>query len=228
MALAEASGVDVAQAYARLDKKLRGQETIVRHTQIAEPEWTRLLLGETKCIGCADAGVPRIVFPGAFHPLHHGHAKMAQFAAERLGGEVAYELSVTNVDKPPLDFVEIFERLRLIREQDPARNVLLTAAPTFREKAALVPGATFLVGADTVVRIADPKYYRGDEGRRDQALAAIAQAGCRFLVFGRQLGERFTCLSDVALPAELQAICEEVSQGEFHEDVSSTELRRGG
>jgi hypothetical protein len=224
VALAEACGVDMSAAYDWLDAKLRGQETIAHHTQIAKPAWTQLLLGEVKCVGCEAA--PKIVFPGAFNPLHHGHAKMAQVAVEKLGGAVAYELSIANVDKPPLDFVEINERLRTIREQDPGREVLLTAAPTFVEKAGLVPGTTFVVGADTVVRIADPKYYGNDERRRDAAIAEIARVGCRFLVFGRQVGEEFCSLRDVELPVGLGALCDEVSEGEFHEDVSSTELRR--
>src|SRR5690606_3534108 len=124
-------------------------------------------------------------------------------------------------------FVELFDRLRVIREQDPLRLVLLTAAPTFREKADLVPGATFVVGVDTVMRIADPKYYGGDPRQRDVAIAGMAQAGCRLLVFGRRIGKRFACLSDVTVPAELRAICMEVPESKFHEDVSSRELRLG-
>lgn len=226
VALAEACGADSMAAYDRLDKKLRGQETIVRHTQIAELEWTQLLVGETRCSGRSNDAAPKIVFPGAFNPLHYGHLRMAEVASNKLGGEVAYEMSITNVDKPPLDFVELFERLRIIRERDSGRAVLLTAAPTFCEKAALVPGATFLVGTDTVVRIADPKYYADDERRRDEAIAEIARAGCRFLVFGRQVGEQFVCLRDVQLPASLTALCDEVPASEFREDVSSTEIRR--
>jgi glycerol-3-phosphate cytidylyltransferase-like family protein len=196
VALAEACGVDAA--YERLEEKglIKNPftnpidpspeywggygETIVQHTQAAESEWRQLLLGEVQCVGCDAA--PKVVFPGAFNPLHCGHVKMAELAAEKLGSGVAYELSITNVDKPPLDFVEINERMRTIREQDPAREVLLTTAPTFVEKARLVAGATFVVGADTVVRIADSKYYEGDERRRDAAIAEIAAAGCRFLV----------------------------------------------
>jgi hypothetical protein len=226
LALGETCGANAVDAYDRLHEKLQGQEIISRHTQIAEPEWTQLLLGETKCVVCVKEAVPKIVFPGAFNPLHRGHLKMAQIAVEKLGGEVAFELSVTNVDKPPLDFVEICERLRAIREKHPTSSVLLTAAPTFREKAAIVPATTFVVGADTVLRIANPKYYGCDERRRDQAIAEIARAGCRFLVFGRQIGEQFRCLSDVELPKELKALCDEVPESEYHEDVSSTELRR--
>jgi cytidyltransferase-like protein len=226
LALAEACGVETAETYEHIGDKVDDQETLVHHVQLAEPAWERLLWGETKCVGCDVA--PKVVFPGAFNPLHRGHRKMAQFAAEKCGSMVAYELSITNVDKPPLDFVEIADRLQAIHEEDPTREVILTAAPTFVEKAALMPGTTFIVGADTVVRIAQAKYYGNDERRRDAALAEIAQAGCRFLVFGRQVGERFCCLGDVELPAGLRALCDEVGEGEFHEDVSSTEMRREG
>ncbi len=38
----------------------------------------------------------------AFHPLHDGHRKMAQVAADILNTDVEFELSVRNVDKPAL------------------------------------------------------------------------------------------------------------------------------
>lgn len=225
-ALAEASGVDAAEAFARLDGKLERTETIEHHTQLAETAWTRLLLGEVPCVGCDTQAAPRVVFPGAFNPMHHGHVGMANIATTKVGADTMYELSIANVDKPPLDFVEIADRLQAMREVDPERAVMLTTAPTFREKAALVPGAVFVVGADTLVRIADPKYYGADPGQRDAAVAEIGRAGCRFLVFGRQLDGQFCCLRELALPESLRMICDEVPEGEFHEDVSSREVRR--
>ena len=39
--------------------------------------------------------------------------------------------------------------------------VWLTRAATFAEKAALFPGAAFVLGWDTAVRVIDPKYYGG-------------------------------------------------------------------
>ena len=103
--------------------------------------------------------------------------------------------------------------------------VLLTRAATFVEKAALVPGAVFVVGADTIARIADEKYYDGDREKRDSAIAAIAARGCRFLVFGRVVDGRFLLPSELNLPSQLRELCDEVRESEFRQDVCSTELR---
>ena len=102
---------------------------------------------------------------------------------------------------------------------------LITRAPTFVEKAELFPGATFVVGADTMVRIAEPRYYGGDD-RGGTMRDLIARQGCRFLVFGRKVAGRFQSLGDLVLPAALRALCDEVPEAEFREDVSSTELRQ--
>jgi hypothetical protein len=165
---------------------------------------------------------PRLLFPGAFHPRHAGHCQMAAWAAQQYGLPVEWELSLFNVEKPPLDYVEIAARLSSF---EPGERVWLTRAPTFVEKARFFPGATFLVGVDTIVRIADVRYYDHNEVARDQALAEIAALRCRFVVFGRRIEQGFLMLHDVSLPPVLQAICDAVPEQAFRADVSSTELR---
>jgi nicotinic acid mononucleotide adenylyltransferase len=162
-----------------------------------------------------------VLFPGAFNPIHDAHRRMATIAAERLGQPVTFELSIMNVDKPPLDFVEIADRLQHLGSE----RVLLTRASRFTEKARIAPGCTFVVGSDTVVRIGDAKYYDSDANARDAAIAQIAHARCRFLVFGRILNGKFQALSDQPVPLALRALCDEVPESVFREDVSSTELR---
>jgi hypothetical protein len=102
---------------------------------------------------------------------------------------------------------------------------LLTRAPTFAEKATLAPGCVFVVGADTLQRIGDPKYYGGDSAKRDAAIAGIADHGCRFLMFGRMVAGKFSSLRELDLPALLRALCDEVPESEFRDDITSTELR---
>ncbi len=170
---------------------------------------------------------PRAIFPGAFNPLHHGHQRMAEISRQRLGSPVAFELSVFNVDKPPLDYLEVSQRLAQFPSD---QTVWLTRVPMFAEKADLFPGATFVVGADTIVRIADPKYYGGNPAARDAALAHITGQGCKFLVFGRLVdggpNGQFQSLAGLTLPDSLRSICQEVPAATFREDVSSTALRQ--
>ncbi len=196
-------------------------EPIVRRQQRAPQEWTELLLGQRQSIAYRLDGLPCVLLSGAFNPLHEAHRRIAEIAASRCGQPVAMELSIVNVDKPVLDFLEIDARLSRLDEYP----VLLTRAPTFVEKAALLPGAIFVVGADTIARIADEKYYGGNLEKRDSALASIASRGCRFLVFGRVVQGRFMLPSDLNLPSQLRDLCDEVSESEFRYDISSSDLR---
>ena len=107
-----------------------------------------------------------------------------------------------------------------------AQTLWLTRAATFEEKSRLFPGATFVVGADTLRRIADPRYFGGDATACQRATERIVARGCRFLVFGRQEEGRFVGLSDLDLPPQLRACCEEVPASEFREDACSTDIRR--
>jgi nicotinamide mononucleotide (NMN) deamidase PncC len=202
----------------------------------ATADWAELLLGARRTVVLHAGSLNEhfrvgeepplpVIFSGAFNPPHVGHLRMAAVAEQRLGQSVAWELSIANVEKPPLDFIAIRDRLAALRLKDDVRPAALTFAPTFREKAELFPGSVFVVGADTALRIGDPRFYGDDVTQRDEAIGQIAACGCRFLVFGRQHGERFQTLSDLDLPAALRALCDGVSAAEFREDVSSTELR---
>ena len=165
------------------------------------------------------------ILPGAFNPLHDGHRAMRADAAERLGRSVAYELCIANVDKPPLDYLDLNPRLA----QFDADDLVVTNTPTFVAKArALGGGIAFVVGADTIKRIAEPRYY-GGEAARDAALADLADTGCSFLVYGRADADgTFETVADMALPTTLADLCQGVPEGEFRRDLSSTALREAG
>jgi len=214
----------------------RQDEALHSEGKRAEPEQRELFIGaRRRAILQSNSSVNylteselpliRLVFPGAFNPPHAGHLRMIEAAERRLTRPATWELSITNVDKLPLDYMAMQSRIHAIRFEDAARLIALTRAPTFREKSELFPNATFIVGVDTLIRIADPKYYAGDPAQRDAAIAEIAARGCRFLAFGRVVSGEFKVLSDLTLPPALAAICDEVPASEFREDVSSTQLR---
>jgi hypothetical protein len=77
-------------------------------------------------------------------------------------------------------------------------------------------------------RIAAPRYYGNDPAACAAAIDLIASRGCRFLVFGRNLGTGFVTFRDLELPPKLSALCSEVPAEKFREDITSTSIRRSG
>ncbi len=164
------------------------------------------------------------VLPGAFNPLHDGHRAMRDDAARRLGTAVGFELCVANVDKPPLDYLELNRRRRQFRDEE----VVVTSTPTFVAKAKALGSVVFVVGVDTLARVAEPRYYGGVRAR-DQAVADLRALGCSFLVYGRvDMHGAFRTLADLALPPALAELCTGVPESEFRSDLSSTAIRHGG
>jgi nicotinic acid mononucleotide adenylyltransferase len=207
---------------ARLDLELSDNEQVEQSQLDAPQAWQDLLLGRVESI-CLGAATSAAVFPGAFNPLHVGHRRMAEIAGQMLNVPIAMEISIVNVEKSPLDYLEIQHR---VGQFPPEQTIWLTRAATFEEKSRLFPGTTFIVGADTLRRIGDPRYYGNDPAACLDALQRIADRGCRFLVFGRNMGSGFVCLGDLELPEPWQAICREIPAVVFREDVSSTEIRQ--
>ncbi len=169
------------------------------------------------------APLPRMLLPGSFNPLHSGHMLLARVAEELRQQPLAFEISVTNVDKPPLTAPTVRHRLTQFVGKSP---VELTRAPTFLEKTRLFPGATFVIGADTAERLVAPRYYGGDEVRMHLALDEIASSGTSFLVAVRiDAAGRVRGLSDIAVPRRYSDLFEEIPEQRFRFDTSSSEIR---
>ena len=218
-ALAEALDICAPPAQA-----LKDGDTLKAQVAEGDADMRALLSGARPAIGGTRTYSPKAILPGAFNPMHQGHRRMAAAAAERLGQPVAYEICIRNVDKPPLNFHDMQVR----RDQfGTSEEVWLSNVPTFVEKARVFGAVTFVVGADTMRRIADARYY--ENGAVDAAIAELTRVGCRFLVFGRVLdrdeGSRFVTLDDLDLPDGLRRLSEGFSEAEFRNDVSSTVLR---
>ena len=163
------------------------------------------------------------VLPGSFNPVHEGHWQLAATAQRILARPVLFELSVRNVDKPPLGLEDTRARLAQFHGRG---AVALTCAPFFADKARLFPRTTFVVGADTVARLLEPRYYDGEMSKMHETLTRIHDSGCRFLVAGRKdAAGRWVALDDLAVPASFRHLFTAIAPSEFQFDVSSSQLR---
>ena len=165
---------------------------------------------------------PSLLFPGAFNPLHDGHREMARVASDILGRQPAFEISIYNVDKAPLSTEAIGQRLK----QGFGSLVWVTPCATFSQKSQQFPNCTFIVGADTLSRIANPKYYDSESHLTD-SIREIAARGCRFLAFGRlDTSGAFQTASQLRILQPLSEIVDEVPESQFRVDLSSTAIRK--
>lgn len=159
------------------------------------------------------------ILPGSFNPFHDGHLEIAKMTSQKYGGDVVdFEMSIRNVDKPPLDILSIEERLRTFKTTG---RVWLTNAPTFVEKSAIFQNKIFVVGIDTAVRICDAKYA----GNVDQVCDTLNSNGTHFLVYGRSK-DGIEQPSIETLPSAFRNIATQVSSdGRQFVGISSTDIR---
>ena len=164
---------------------------------------------------------------GSYHPLHAGHLALAEAAAALLQRRVVFELTLVNADKAAIGLPEAQRRAAQFAGRGP---LLLSREPLFAAKAALFPGAVFVVGVDTAARLVDPRFYDDSTAAMRRALAEVARHGCSFLVAGRLVEERYRTLGDVALPLPpaLRALFRELPEESFRYDISSSEIRARG
>lgn len=224
-AVAEESGVP-----GRLDPELLPGEHLARHAEAIAGPLEAFFRGELRaCLVCADGAVSAdvascaLVVPGAFNPLHEGHRRLAEAAARLSGLAPCFELSVANVDKAALTAEEARWRLGQFRWLAP---VIVSRAPTFVDKAELLPGCTFALGSDTAARLLEPRYHGGTSAGVAAALAQIRDHGCRFLVACRWLGGLHPLrLGDLSVPGDFKGLFEEIPPEVLRVDVSSTAIR---
>jgi hypothetical protein len=223
--LARACGVAAPSPRSLLDRDESFAETVVTNVHILD----RFLAGEFDRLTAQPDGqlmvsAPRLpmLFPGSFNPIHAGHVLLARVAEELTQQPLAFEISVTNVDKPPLEGRATRQRLAQFAWKSP---VELTRAPTFLEKSRLFPRTTFVIGADTAERLVAPKYY-GDDDRMHAALEEIANSGANFLVAGRiDAAGRLRTLGDISVPRRYVDLFTVIPEHHFRHDASSSEIR---
>ena len=194
------------------------------------------------------------LFPGSFDPMHRGHRRMVEYVRKQcclagvpacclagapaccLAGvpacgqdaQIALEITVHNVDKPPLDYIDVQNRITSIAQTPGMADVpvWLTRFPRFADKSDFFHGVTFIVGADTIKRIAKHHYYCDAVASTEAAIDRLIANGCRFLCFARKNADgELETIETLDLPDALREIVDFVSASEFCDDISSTQLR---
>lgn len=212
-----------------------------------------------------------LVFPGSFNPLHSGHVELVVAALKLQGAApkgvphcpVVFEIAAVNVDKPPLPTAELMARIEAVLSSPLLQAagvvnfaVCITSEPLFLQKSRIFKDCTFVIGADTMSRLINAKYYQthpetaSTAGLSEQhstlashsmvaALATIAERGCRFIVGGRvpqdssdatspafETLDRILRSSTCPLPPAILSIFAGIDEAHFRSDISSSALRR--
>lgn len=174
----------------------------------------------------SDSPAPGLVIAGSFNPLHAGHVHLARVAQKRTGLQAVFELTINNADKPCLAASQILARLEPFGR---LAAVVVSRLGTFQEKGEAWPGATFVIGIDTALRVVDPRFYGGTRAGLATMVERLRQLGCRFLVAGRATETgHFRTVADLPDLSDIPGardLFEEIPENEFRLDLSSTDIR---
>ncbi len=132
---------------------------------------------------------PHTLFPGSFNPPHEGHHHMATQAEEWNLKSVAYEINVDSPHKGRLTGVEMLARaayFRVDRHLAPRPLRFTYGMPLFTDKVNQRPwGTCFVMGADTLERILDPKWGPSTKA----VLETFYNTGTHVYLFDREVRE---------------------------------------
>ena len=167
-------------------------------------------------------GANTVFYPGAFNPVHPGHLQGAEMAmrihnfvsvkeamfdehhdrifsaSEQMDNAHEYDFrrnlifttTVNPAHKPALTAAEMLQRAAMMK----GYNFLLTEDdPLYLDKARKFPGAHFIMGADALERMLDPKW--GVDSLT--LMKDFSELKTRFLVLGRLVGEVYKTSSDI-------------------------------
>ena len=211
----------IAQSCEVQNPKISENSSLKIKTVEAEKNWVKLVDSKIDFVSSSHR-IPELIFPGSFNPFHSGHNSMSELAEKKTGLGLAYEICIQNADKPPLSYHEIEKTLNQFNH---GHEWVLTKAGKFTDKAALFPNSVFIIGADTLTRILDEKFYLNRQDMLNQ-LDLFNSHNINFLVFGRKIKNNFIDLDSVTIPEHIDKRFSGFGEEIFRDDISSTLIRK--
>ncbi len=158
-----------------------------------------------------------VLFPGAFNPPHEGHFAIARQLDRQRGERAVFAITTDPPHKPALTVGELLQRAKLLAGHP---RLFTQGDPLYLDKARRFPGLPFVIGADALIRMLDPKWGVSPEA----LLAELRATGTRFYVVGRIVDGVFVSCEDALLHVP-EAHRDLFVGAEGRWDTSSTALR---
>jgi hypothetical protein len=169
------------------------------------------------------AFVGAAIMPGSFNPPHQGHFGTADSYWDQTGGRVVFEVTANPPHKAAVSVQDLLKRAKLLQGHD---RLFTQNIPKFIEKARRYPGVPLILGADTMLRILDPKWGIEPEA----LLKELHELKTELFVAGRMVDGKFVTRDDIVLglsPDLRAAYGWGITTLEGRWDISSTEIRNG-
>ena len=154
----------------------------------------------------------RTIYPGAFNPPHAGHFEIAKKT------NAVFSIEAVSPHKGSLGLHELLQRAKLLK----GHEILFTFNQSlYVDKSNHFPGCPLVIGADSFVRMLDPKWGPDPVN----LLREMTVNDTRIYVVGREVNGKYMSADEAISLVPESATCYDIVPVDGRWDLSSTQLR---